>query len=558
MYLSPFLQQYLMFRGQTPATAGSGNGVTTTGTPSNDPLASYLGTAAKTGHASSGGAPSVVPVGPANTPATAGGAPFGTIAAGAGVKVLDPVFPKVGNAVENWLSDVFKGPSATGADAANAGADYAAQSAAVDGDLGQGYDNAGGSSGDWSAIDYGSQTPAYTGGDDWFGSLFDGWFSRGGTVPGYANGGVVNILAPTDWNSPYPSDQGGFSAGSAGPGGSQIGGTQVGGSSIGNANAAGASPGATSAAGAAPGSSGPSSFGTIGSFDTNGLTGAMAKGTAIGALTGGPFGALVGAGAPIAGRAMDALLGPSINAMLGWLGFSPSSSPSPASDASSMGYGYGAAAANAGAANAAQSSANDGWGQTYDNGGGSSGGWGQGIGGGPGQGSEGWGQGLGEGDNGTGGFGGYAKGGIVPLRYAGGGPVPFGPGTANLIASSVPGRTDAIPAAPAPGSVVIPADVVSGVGQGNTLAGDQIIRSMFAGAPFGMTPPAPSQALAAPGGQPIQAAGGEEVVDPAALVRVGGGDLRRGQDIVNDWIRQSRELNIRQLQNLPGPRHAGR
>ena len=57
-----------------------------------------------------------------------------------------------------------------------------------------------------------------------------------------------------------------------------------------------------------------------------------------------------------------------------------------------------------------------------------------------------------------------------------------------LIESDAAGRTDRVPHAVAADSFVMPADVVSGIGQGNTLAGAKILDAILSSGPFGTTP----------------------------------------------------------------------
>lgn len=64
------------------------------------------------------------------------------------------------------------------------------------------------------------------------------------------------------------------------------------------------------------------------------------------------------------------------------------------------------------------------------------------------------------------------------------------------IHSSVAGRTDHLPIHVPSGSYVIPADIVSGMGEGNTIAGFKHLRRMFGGTPYGG------------GGQPYGQSGG--------------------------------------------------
>src|ERR1017187_5366615 len=53
------------------------------------------------------------------------------------------------------------------------------------------------------------------------------------------------------------------------------------------------------------------------------------------------------------------------------------------------------------------------------------------------------------------------------------------------IHSSVAGRTDHLPMTVHTGSYVLPADIISGMGEGNTIAGFKHARRMFGGQPYG-------------------------------------------------------------------------
>lgn len=135
------------------------------------------------------------------------------------------------------------------------------------------------------------------------------------------------------------------------------------------------------------------------------------------------------------------------------------------------------------------------------------------------------------------------------------------------IHSMVAGRTDHIPLTVAPGSHVIPADVVSGRGQGNSAAGQALLGRMFSSGPFGagvmkgghgMGPPKPPRAAGfAKGGTagnvPIMAAGGEFVVPPHVVAMIGHGDMERGHQALDEWIKLERKKLISTLKKLPGP-----
>lgn len=119
------------------------------------------------------------------------------------------------------------------------------------------------------------------------------------------------------------------------------------------------------------------------------------------------------------------------------------------------------------------------------------------------------------------------------------------------IHSPVAGRTDHLPMHVPSGSYVIPADIVSALGEGNTMAGFKYLTHVFGprgGAPKGY----------AFGGDvghlvPIIAAGGEYVIHPDAIAELGGGDLDTGHRSLDDFVKTMRAKTVKTLKNLPGP-----
>jgi hypothetical protein len=86
-----------------------------------------------------------------------------------------------------------------------------------------------------------------------------------------------------------------------------------------------------------------------------------------------------------------------------------------------------------------------------------------------------------------------ASGGLVPLPHMN---RPKGFSAAirppsGLIRSDVPGRTDQHVMKVRPDSYVVPADVVSGLGQGNTLAGAKLLEQALKSGPYGVAPKKP-------------------------------------------------------------------
>ncbi len=195
-----------------------------------------------------------------------------------------------------------------------------------------------------------------------------------------------------------------------------------------------------------------------------------------------------------------------------------------------------------------------------------------------------------------------SRGGVVPfasggpvskaMRYAnfamGGAPVMVRPyvrksrgssgmgggfGGKGLIKSSVPGRTDKHPMSVEGGSYVLPADVVSGVGESNTLAGAKKLDKLFSQGPYqsGATPslsrtppkfmPTSQQStkmirqrFAAGGKTPIIVAGGEYMITKDTVQKIGDGDLERGFAILDAFVKAVRGHTIKTLKRLPGPK----
>lgn len=133
-------------------------------------------------------------------------------------------------------------------------------------------------------------------------------------------------------------------------------------------------------------------------------------------------------------------------------------------------------------------------------------------------------------------------------EYAAGGGKSF----TGAIHSIVPGRTDRLPIHVPDGSFVIPADIVSGIGEGNTMAGTKILDKMFGdkGAYAGF----PAKAKAK-GGRltPAIVAGGEYIISPEVVEAIGDGDISRGHDILDDFVKSQRKKLIKTLKKLPGP-----
>lgn len=134
-----------------------------------------------------------------------------------------------------------------------------------------------------------------------------------------------------------------------------------------------------------------------------------------------------------------------------------------------------------------------------------------------------------------------------------------------FIHSPTAGRTDKLPMAVPGGSHVIPADVVSAVGQGNSLAGAGAFNRLFHQGPYGSAPAhiaTPHAAMGIrqkfeQGGTPsvdIAASGGEYIVKPESVALIGGGDMKKGHDAIDHMILQLRKKHIKTLRKLKPPK----
>lgn len=139
---------------------------------------------------------------------------------------------------------------------------------------------------------------------------------------------------------------------------------------------------------------------------------------------------------------------------------------------------------------------------------------------------------------------------------------------AGPIHSHVAGRTDHLPMTVKSGSYVLPADVVSAHGEGNTIAGFKVMKRVFGGVPYGggshpygqsggpygePLPKADGGEAQGSDGVEIIAAGGEYVLSPEQVTAAGGGDMETGWRVLDEFVKRSRADHVRTLKELPGP-----
>jgi hypothetical protein len=127
----------------------------------------------------------------------------------------------------------------------------------------------------------------------------------------------------------------------------------------------------------------------------------------------------------------------------------------------------------------------------------------------------------------------------IALKTAGVAPRARG-GHVGALKGATGGRADALPVDVPDGAYVIPADVVSALGDGNTQAGFEHLERMF-----------PATSRRAAGGNagpvPCKLSDGEFVVSPENVQAHG------GYDAFDQWTMYVRQRDIHRRQNLPGP-----
>ena len=157
-------------------------------------------------------------------------------------------------------------------------------------------------------------------------------------------------------------------------------------------------------------------------------------------------------------------------------------------------------------------------------------------------------------------------------------------GSSGLLNGLTSGRSDQVQTQAPAGSHVIPADVVAGLGEGNTLSGARVMQEIISSGPHGIPMPrgssghgtfprAPAVPQNAKGGQlpvfeakprakggttgqhdtPVDLSDGEFLVHPNDVIRWGNGDQKLGHRIFDKFIVHQRAKHIKTLKKLPPP-----
>lgn len=120
------------------------------------------------------------------------------------------------------------------------------------------------------------------------------------------------------------------------------------------------------------------------------------------------------------------------------------------------------------------------------------------------------------------------------------------------IHSAVAGRTDHLPMHVPSGAYVIPADIISAMGEGNTMAGFKIMNDIVK--QYGGIQPRMADGGAAGQKVAIVAAGGEYVIPPEIVINMGDGSMDAGHEELDQFVKKMRAKTVKTLRSLPGPK----
>lgn len=126
--------------------------------------------------------------------------------------------------------------------------------------------------------------------------------------------------------------------------------------------------------------------------------------------------------------------------------------------------------------------------------------------------------------------------------------------------AAIPGRTDRLPIHVYSGSYVLPADIVSGLAEGNTEAGYEVIKRMIEDSKSqgGRVDMQEKYGLHGHFHEPKSVvpcvvAGGEYIITPEEVEAIGGGDINQGHKVLDSFVKSQRKKHIKTLQKLPPP-----
>lgn len=118
------------------------------------------------------------------------------------------------------------------------------------------------------------------------------------------------------------------------------------------------------------------------------------------------------------------------------------------------------------------------------------------------------------------------------------------------------GRADNVMLNVRSGSHVIPADVVSAIGKGNSLSGHSLLEKAFPGSSSRSLrgKRLSKMAMKSGGTVPVAASDGEFIVSPEDVSDVGNGDAKVGHSLLNQFIKDIRDRTVNSIINMGEPK----
>lgn len=131
-------------------------------------------------------------------------------------------------------------------------------------------------------------------------------------------------------------------------------------------------------------------------------------------------------------------------------------------------------------------------------------------------------------------------------------------GAAGLVHSATPGRADLVSSRLRRGAYVLPADVVSSLGQGNTLAGAKLLASSLPEAAEmasrGAVDRADGGMIEDPDEIEVRLSGGEYLVAPEQVLAIGGGSVEEGAKALDALVHAVRGEAVETMSRMPPPK----
>ena len=115
-----------------------------------------------------------------------------------------------------------------------------------------------------------------------------------------------------------------------------------------------------------------------------------------------------------------------------------------------------------------------------------------------------------------------------------------------LMRDATPGRADAVHTNVPAHTYIIPADVVSGLGDGNSAAGGAILDRIVKHAP--KMPPTHRQLVS------VRLSGGEYRIPPEVVIGVGRGDPKKGADHFDRLVKMVRTKTVSAINHQKPPK----